>query len=199
MLQVNRALRQRRGELPGDEGFTLIELLVVLLIIGILLAIAIPTFLSVTKTANNTAVQANLSTALTGSDAVYTESGQTFSEILTFGQGVSTLTQVDTGLEVVNSLPSTAANVISVHVAGTATPVGSVLVLEAFSPGTMDCWGIIDVKTAQTSGDALTEFGAGSPGTYFFLTQKGTATASSCNSGAFTPLNAITESGFPKS
>ena len=35
---------------PGDEsGFTLIELMVVLLIMAILLAIAIPTFLSVTN------------------------------------------------------------------------------------------------------------------------------------------------------
>ncbi len=46
--------------------FSLIELLVVLLIIGILLANAIPTFLSVTKTAGDTAAQANLQTALTG-------------------------------------------------------------------------------------------------------------------------------------
>ena len=36
-----------------DSGFTLIELMVVLLILAILLAIAIPTFLSVTGGAND--------------------------------------------------------------------------------------------------------------------------------------------------
>ena len=48
----------------ADDGFTLIELAVVLLVSAILLAIAIPTFLGVSRSATDRAAQSNLSTAL---------------------------------------------------------------------------------------------------------------------------------------
>src|SRR5580704_486613 len=77
MLQATkRRLAQARatkieGEEAAEAGFTLIELMVVLLIIAILLAIAIPTFLGVTNTAGDRAAQSNLTNALTEAKALY--------------------------------------------------------------------------------------------------------------------------------
>jgi prepilin-type N-terminal cleavage/methylation domain-containing protein len=80
MLQHLREMRaeELEGEGAGEAGFTLIELMVVLLIIAILLAIAIPTFLGVTSGANDRAAQSNLTNALTESQAVYQNNSQAF-------------------------------------------------------------------------------------------------------------------------
>jgi prepilin-type N-terminal cleavage/methylation domain-containing protein len=64
-----------RKRLRSEKGFTLIELLVVMIILAILMAVAIPSYLSFRDRANKSAAGADLRSAIPSVEAYFSDNG----------------------------------------------------------------------------------------------------------------------------
>jgi type IV pilus assembly protein PilA len=128
------SLRQRINA-RDESGFTLIELLVVLIIIGVLLAIAVPSYLGFKDRAQKAAAASNVRSAIPAAEAYYSDVGNYTNMGLTSGDSPDTngLVGIDSGIDKtlhVNGLSPTTyclSDTQGTHIAEVHGPGGQVL------------------------------------------------------------------------
>ncbi len=144
MIQMLRKRLDRK-----DEGFTLIELMVVILIIAILMAIAIPTFLGARSRAQNRAAESNLRNALTAAKTGYTDTQSYYSS-------TASLASIEPSLSWVAALSSTSKGTDQVAV--TTQDGGNVVCLMAQS-ASGNYYAIEDVAQPDSTGSPFAASG----------------------------------------
>jgi type IV pilus assembly protein PilA len=141
-------LREARGVETGeaaDAGFTLIELMVVLLIIAILLAIAIPTFLGVSGSANDRSAQSNLTNALTEVKALY-QNSQSYSAA-SLPSGTLTASAPEFTWSQNAQIATEGSNLVSEAPVDLASAQDGQGVILATYSKTGTCWYVVDLES----------------------------------------------------
>ncbi len=135
MIQVLRR-RTRRD----DRGFTLVELLVVALVLGVLIVIAVPTFLSARTRADNREAQSVARNVLTAARILYADAS-------TYGDAEAALPTIEpTYTYLAPAAPSNDVEVVSVGVTSNDQELGIAVMATS---GT--CYVIHDVVGVEAS------------------------------------------------
>ena len=111
-------LQKLRERSHSESGFTLVELLVVMLIIGLLAAIAIPSFFNQREKANDAQAKENAHTAQVAMETYATDNGGSYAGVAANG---SQLKSIEGALNNANLAVVSTTNTYTVTLTATAT------------------------------------------------------------------------------
>jgi prepilin-type N-terminal cleavage/methylation domain-containing protein len=119
--RLHAVTAQVKRRLEGEEGFTLVELTIVLLILGILLTVALPTYLTFKDKANKTAAATNVGKAMRAVQSYNADNfpgAQNDPNAVTNDTGYSNITLTALATKYDASIPTTAGAPFVINPAG---------------------------------------------------------------------------------
>jgi type IV pilus assembly protein PilA len=149
---VLKSVAARRGR--GEEGFTLVELMVVVLVLAILMAIAIPTFLGARDRGQDRAAQSTARNTLTAAKILYGDTAN-YSQVIVAGSLKAVEPQYD---YVFGNNVSPSEEIASVAIGGTGLNAGQTIGIAIRSDSGV-CYFVRDVADSTTVTNVGTFYG----------------------------------------